>query len=106
MFIKEPGELIYIGWILQGGLAPHRTKVAILRRHFASARKRWADGALFCFPKIGDPDGSGRPGKMIDTHSLKWARSGFGPASFKAIAASFSGWYSARDAAIRQKTPL
>ena len=40
---------------------------------------------LIAFFEIGDLEGSGRPGDMIHTHSLKWPNTGFGPA-FSAIA--------------------
>ena len=57
--------------------------------------KKAGDGRLFrFFFEIGDSEGSGRPGNMADTHSLKWHRSGFGTAAFNAIPAAFSGRYS------------
>ena len=42
------------------------------------------------FFEIGDLEGPGRPGNMIDTHSLNWPRAGFGPA-FRAISTVFLG---------------
>ena len=56
---------------------------------YKDAAKKASDGRLLMVCEIGDAEGSGRPGNMNDTHSLKWHRAGFGPAAFNAISASF-----------------
>ena len=58
--------------------------------------KKAGGGALFCFFEIGDLKGPGRSGNMIDTQSLKWPHSGFGPAAFNAMATAFLGLYSGK----------
>ena len=48
---------------------------------------------LILFIEIGDSEGSGRPGNMTHTHSLKWPHATFGPA-FNAKATVSCAWYS------------
>ena len=52
-----------------------------------------AAGRLILFSEIGDLDGSGLPGNMIHTHSIKWPHTGFGPA-FNAKSIVFFALYS------------
>ena len=56
-----------------------------LKGPFASRWNSWEGGALFCFGKIGDLEGHGRPGDVVATHSLKWPPGELGAAAFKVV---------------------